>query len=72
MLHEIPAESLWLSYEKVIHFKLDEIENQIVCKKLINSRIHTIVRTLPASISELNKTLLRFVNLPDEFWKPID
>lgn len=72
MLREIPAESLWLSYEKTIHFKLDEVEDKLVCKKLINGRIHTIVRPLPATISDLNKALLRFVNLPDEFWKPID
>lgn len=72
MSNEIPLESLWLSYNKDIHFKLDEVAAELVCKKNINGRIHTIVRKIPESISELNRTLCRFVNLPDEFWKPIE
>ena len=68
----IPKNAMWLSYGDKIHFILDEESDRLICKKWINNQAYTIDKELPKSISELNTILNRFVNLPDEFWKPVE
>ena len=71
MCTEIPEESVWLSYGKELHFKLDSNTKKITAKKWINNQAHTITKDLPETVVGLSSLLNRFVNLPDEFWKPI-
>lgn len=72
MCKDIPNESMWFEYQRKITFLMDTKNNKLVCKKSINTRIYTITRELPETVGETDKLLNRMVNLPDEFWRPID
>ena len=71
-MSEIPEASMWFEFQRKMYFQLDIIEGKLKCKKNINNRYYSIIKDLPSTYDELNRLLNRFVNLPDEFWKPID